>query len=158
MQCSAVATLQIDRRRCLVGSRHLSSSEVGQSSADTYRARDVEDDDCRGGAAVVHGGEAVVALLAGGVPDVELHGGLVQGQHLREEGGSDCRLLETNTSEYIKTRSGKPNHKYRSLHHDACGACLALVVEPFGEPNDNARLPGAQVPEKHLQTKSMALC
>jgi hypothetical protein len=36
---------------------------------------------------------AAVALLAGGVPDVELHGGCVQGQHLREEGASDRRLL-----------------------------------------------------------------
>jgi hypothetical protein len=30
--------------------------------------------------------------------------------------------------------------------------CLALVVQAFGESDDYARLPGAEVPEKHLQT------
>jgi hypothetical protein len=62
-------------------------------AAPYYLSGDVEHNDGRSSAAVVHGGEAVVALLAGGVPDVELHGGCVQSQHLREEGCSDRRLL-----------------------------------------------------------------
>jgi hypothetical protein len=33
--------------------------------------------------------------------------------------------------------------------------CLALVVQPFGESNDYARLPGAQVPKKHLRIHDM---
>jgi hypothetical protein len=63
----------------------------------------------------------VVAFLAGGVPDVELHGGLVQGQHLREEGGSDRRLLvETNynTSEYIQKRDRENQTTSIVAHHD----------------------------------------
>ena len=51
--------------------------EIAQRAAEgerasAYRAGDVVHDDGRGRAAVVHGGEGVVLLLAGGIPDLEL--------------------------------------------------------------------------------------
>jgi len=55
---------------------------------------EVEDDNGGGGAAVVHGGEGPVALLAGGVPDLELDDGGVELDGLGEEGRSDGGLLE----------------------------------------------------------------
>jgi hypothetical protein len=98
----------------------------------------------------------VVALLPGGVPDVELHGGLVQGQHLREEGGSDRRLLETNTSEYIKTRSGNPNHKYRRItRHVVCvPGTRSRALWRTEQQCSSSRLPG---PREAPASKSMAL-
>ena len=42
---------------------------------------------------VVHGSQRLVSFLAGRIPDLELHRGiLVQGNRLREESGSDRRL------------------------------------------------------------------
>ena len=61
--------------------------------AATYGLCDVVDDDGAVGVAVVHGGERLVALLAGRVPDLELDGcGFVEGDGLGEEGGANRRL------------------------------------------------------------------
>jgi hypothetical protein len=51
---------------------------------------DIIDDDGAVCVAVVHGGERLVALLAGRVPDLELDGCvLIEGDGLGEEGGAD---------------------------------------------------------------------
>ena len=52
----------------------------------THCIGDVIDHDGSLGAPVVHGGEAVVALLSCGVPDLKLHCCVVQAYRLCEEG------------------------------------------------------------------------
>ena len=59
----------------------------------TYSLCDVVHDDGAVGIAVVHGRKGFVALLAGRVPDLKLDcGGLVEGDGLGEEGGTDGGL------------------------------------------------------------------
>ena len=59
----------------------------------TYSLCDVVDDDGAVCVAVVHGGQRLVALLAGRVPDFKLDGCvLVEGDGLGEEGGADGRF------------------------------------------------------------------
>ena len=53
-----------------------SKSKVNISVA-AYRLGDVKDDDRSLSAAVIHGSQAVVSLLSRGVPDLELHCGVV---------------------------------------------------------------------------------
>lgn len=56
----------------------------------THGLRDIVDDDGAVGITVVHGGEGLVSLLSGGIPDLELDGGvLIEGDGLGEEGGAD---------------------------------------------------------------------
>lgn len=52
----------------------------------TYCVGDVVDHDGRLGTPVVHGSQAVVALLAGCVPDLKLYRGVIQTDGLSEEG------------------------------------------------------------------------
>lgn len=52
----------------------------------TYCVGDVVDHDGCLGAPVVHGGQAVIALLAGRVPDLKLYRGVIQTDGLSEEG------------------------------------------------------------------------
>ena len=54
---------------------------------------DVEDDDRSCSSTVVHGRERVIALLPRRVPDLELDRRVVERDRLREEGGTDRRLL-----------------------------------------------------------------
>ena len=57
---------------------------------ETYGLCDVVDDDGAVCVAVVHGCERLVALLAGGIPDLELDRRvLIEGDGLGEEGGAD---------------------------------------------------------------------
>jgi hypothetical protein len=61
------------------------------NTARTHGLCDVVDDDGAVRVAVVHGGQRLVALLAGGVPYLELDCcRLVEGDGLGEEGGADC--------------------------------------------------------------------
>jgi hypothetical protein len=51
---------------------------------------DVVDDDGAVCVSVVHGGEGLVALLACGIPDLKLDGGVfIEGDGLGQEGGAD---------------------------------------------------------------------
>ena len=58
------------------------------------RASDVVDDDSSRRTSVVHLCQAVVPLLSGGVPDLELHRRVVHRQRLRKERRSDRRFLQ----------------------------------------------------------------
>ena len=60
---------------------------------DAHPVSDVVHDNRSCGAAVVHGRETMVALLAGRVPDLELDCRLIERNRLREERSADGRLL-----------------------------------------------------------------
>lgn len=63
------------------------------ASSITYRLGDIVDDDSTVGITIVHGGERLVSLLAGRIPDLELDGSVfIERNSLGEEGGADCRL------------------------------------------------------------------
>ena len=63
------------------------------AASDTYGLCDVVYDDGAVGVSVIHGCKGLVALLAGGVPDLELDcGGFIEGDGLGEEGSADGRL------------------------------------------------------------------
>lgn len=54
---------------------------------------DVIDNHSAVGIAIVHGSQRLIPLLASGIPDFELDcGGIIEGDGLCQEGGSDCRL------------------------------------------------------------------
>jgi hypothetical protein len=72
---------------------------------------DVVDDDGRLRSPVVHWGQRVVPLLAGGVPNLELDGGLVQANGLGEEGGPDGGLLVL-----VELALDEPEHQRRLAH------------------------------------------
>jgi hypothetical protein len=56
---------------------------------------DVVNDNGTVGVAVVHGREGLVALLAGGIPNLELDGGVfIERDGLCEKGGADGRFSE----------------------------------------------------------------
>ena len=60
------------------------------ASSDAHGLCDVVNDDCAVCVPVVHGRQGLVALLAGGVPDLKLDCCvLVEGDGLGEEGGAD---------------------------------------------------------------------
>lgn len=60
---------------------------------ETYRLGNVIYNHGAVGVSVVHGGQGLVALLASGVPNLELDCGvLVEGDGLSEEGSADGRL------------------------------------------------------------------
>lgn len=54
---------------------------------------DVIDNHGAVGISIVHWGQRLIPLLASGIPDFELdRGGIIEGDGLCEEGGSNCRL------------------------------------------------------------------
>ena len=61
----------------------------------TYRLSDIVDDDGAVGVTVVHGRKRLVALLASGIPDLELNSGVfVERDGLGEESCADSRFSE----------------------------------------------------------------
>lgn len=58
------------------------------------RIRYIVHDDRRGRAPVIHGRQRPIALLAGRIPNFELHRGIVEGDRLGKERRADGRFLE----------------------------------------------------------------
>ena len=78
---------------------------------ESFFIRNVVNDDGGLGAPIVHGRERVVALLARRVPDLELDGGVVDLDCLREEGGADGALLEL-----VELALDEAQHQARLAH------------------------------------------
>ena len=81
--------------------RHRLSHEL-ITPVETHLALNVVDDDGGLGSSVVHGRQAVVALLTRGVPDLKLHRRLVQAYRLSQE--RRCRWGGVNSRSGVTDR------------------------------------------------------
>lgn len=92
---SLTQALALSRDDCMVKLVSENSDMPEGPGVRTYGLCNVVDDNSAVGVAVVHGGQGLVALLAGGIPDFKLDsGGLIEGDGLGEERGADGGFAE----------------------------------------------------------------